>query len=283
VTTPPADVVGPEAVLAGRRALVIGGGSGIGLATARRLALDGAAVTIAGRTAATLREATRGLRSAGLDVSWIVCDAMRSESVRAAVDAAHGGAHLDVAVCSVPGGGRISPILFYNDDEISSAVLQNVQPVFLVLKHAARAMLGTGSGAFVAVSSTAAERPLRSYAAGCVGKAAVDQLVRVAADELGPAGIRVNAVRPGLTRTPLTETSLLARGELSASFLARQPLARHGAAEEVAHAIRFLAGPESSWTTGQILTVDGGLTLRTFPDYARAFELPDQLDVARRS
>jgi NAD(P)-dependent dehydrogenase (short-subunit alcohol dehydrogenase family) len=105
----------------------------------------------------------------------------------------------------------------------------------------------------------------RYLSAYCAAKAAVDQLVRVAADEVGRYGVRVNAVRPGLTRTEATG-AMLERDGVPQQFLALQPLARHGEAEDIAGAIRYLAGPESGWTTGQCLTVDGGHTLRMFPD-----------------
>ncbi|MEA2698414.1 MAG: hypothetical protein QOI66_2685, partial [Myxococcales bacterium] len=93
----------------------------------------------------------------------------------------------------------------------------------------------------------------------------VDHLVRVAADELGEVGIRVNAVRPGLTRTPGT-AGMFSSEEILGRFLAGQAIDRHGEPPDIAAAIRYLAGPESSWVTGQHLTVDGGHTLRSFPD-----------------
>jgi NAD(P)-dependent dehydrogenase (short-subunit alcohol dehydrogenase family) len=122
--------------------------------------------------------------------------------------------------------------------------------------------------------------PSPFLAAYCAGKAAVDQLVRVAADELGRHRVRVNAVRPGLTRTGTTGPLFEAR-EIHARFLAQQPLARGGEAEDIARAVRFLAGPESSWVTGQCLTVDGGNTLRRFPDIedlARGADYPSGRD-----
>jgi NAD(P)-dependent dehydrogenase (short-subunit alcohol dehydrogenase family) len=111
----------------------------------------------------------------------------------------------------------------------------------------------------------------RYLAAYCAGKAAVDQMVRVAADELGELGVRVNAVRPGLTRTPAVEG--LFRPPIFDKFVAEQPIQRGGEVEDIAQAVRFLAGPESAWITGQCLTVDGGHTIRKFPDLS---------DLARR-
>jgi len=252
--------------LAGLRALVVGASSGIGRASAGLLLADGASVVLAGRTEARLREVAGELAGAvpGSDPGWIRCDAMESEEVRRAVERAGGDAGLDIAVI-VPGGGNYSPVLEYDDERFGVEVLANVRPQYLVLKYAALSMLPSRGGSIVAISSTAAVMPSPYLAAYCAGKAAVDQLVRVAADELGRHRIRVNAVRPGLTRTGTTGP-LFDAPELHARFLAQQPLARGGEPDDIARAVRFLAGPESSWVTGQCLTVDGGNTLRRFPD-----------------
>jgi NAD(P)-dependent dehydrogenase (short-subunit alcohol dehydrogenase family) len=259
--------------LAGKRAIVVGGGSGIGLGTARLLAADGATVTIAGRTEDKLVGAKATLESEGLSVHHAVCDANQAEDVRLAVDAASDDGRLDIAVV-VPGGGSYSPVLLYGDDQFSAEVDQNVRPVFLFLKYAGQAMVRAGGGSFVAVSSTAAVFSSRFLASYSAGKAAVDQLVRVAADELGEAQIRVNSVQPGLTRTPGT-AGLFAREDVIDAFLAGQALNRSGEVGDIAQAIRYMAGPESSWVTGQLLTVDGGHTLRAFPDQSEFYPMPD--------
>src|SRR4051794_39984020 len=127
-------------------------------------------------------------------------------------------------------------------------------------------------GAYAEKSMTPA-----SYSAG---KAAVDHLVHVAADELGPLGVRVNAVRPGMTRTPATANAL-SNETMASAFVSGQPIPRHGEPDDIAQACRYLAGPESGWVTGQCLTVDGGHTLRSFVDYATLIDVPDQGAVAR--
>ena len=253
----------PEA-LAGRRALVVGGGSGIGLASARLLAADGAHVTQAGRTLEKLETAAAALAAEGAAVDVVRCDVLDAADVRAAVAAAEGDDGLHIAV-TVPGGGPFRPVLGYGDDEFDDAVRANLRPQFLVLKHAGAAMIRAGGGAIVAVSSTVADFPMPFNAGYSVGKAGVDQLVRVAADELGALGVRVNGVRPGLTATDAT-TRMVDNADLAARFLEQQPIARVGRPDDIAAAIRYLVGPESSWVTGQILTIDGGHTLRRFPD-----------------
>ncbi|MDT3446056.1 MULTISPECIES: SDR family NAD(P)-dependent oxidoreductase [unclassified Pseudofrankia] len=264
--------------LAGQHAIVIGGGSGIGLGSARLLVRDGAQVTIVGRTESKLVGAAKTLAEEGLTVAHHVADALDGTQVREAVDAASDDGRLHIAVV-VPGGGGIWPVLLYGDDQFSQEIDRNVRPVYLLLKYAGQAMVRAGGGSFVAISSTAATLSTRYIASYAAGKAAVDQLVRVAADELGRLNIRVNAVRPGMTRTPTTAKALTNQA-MMAQFLANQALNRHGEVEDQAQAVRYLAGPESSWVTGQLLTVDGGNTLRAFVDYAALLDLPDQGDAA---
>jgi len=261
-------VSGTAGPLAGRRALVVGASSGIGRASAALLLADGASVLIAGRTEKTLRETCQALRPAaeagGGALDFAVCDGMRGADVRSAVARAAAGGRLDIAI-SIPGGGVFSPVLAYDDDVFSTEIDRNVRPQFLILKYAGLAMVRGGGGSIVAISSTAAVMSSPGLGAYCAAKAAVDQLVRVAADELGEHRVRVNAVRPGLTKTGTTE-SLFADAELHGRFLAEQPLARGGEPLDIAQAVRFFAGPESGWCTGQCLTVDGGNTIRRFPD-----------------
>jgi NAD(P)-dependent dehydrogenase (short-subunit alcohol dehydrogenase family) len=261
--------------LDGQLAIVVGGGSGIGLGSARLLARDGATVTIAGRTEAKLVATQAALADEGLTVGYAVCDALDAGSVRAAVKTAaddRGALHVAVVV---PGGGSIKPVLLYDDDQFSAEVDLNVRPVYLLLKYAGQAMIRAGGGSFVAISSTAAVFSTRFLASYAAGKAAVDQLVRVAANELGEYGIRVNSVQPGMTRTDTT-AGAFGNETMMAAFRAGQALERHGEVDDQAHAVRYFAGPESGWTTGQLLTVDGGHTLRAFVDYAELIDVPDQ-------
>jgi NAD(P)-dependent dehydrogenase (short-subunit alcohol dehydrogenase family) len=254
--------------LAGHRSLIVGGSSGIGLATAQLLLSEGATVTITGRNADKLEAAAGSLQSlatsSGGRLQWTSCDVMSGDSVRKAVALAEGGERLHSAV-AVPGGGGFRPVLGYPDDAFSAEIEQNIRPQYLVLKYAGLAMVRGGGGSIVAISSTAAHFSNRYLAAYCAAKAAVEQMVRVAADELGEKNIRVNAVCPGLTRSDSTG-GMFANQALIDRFLDQQPLRRPGEADDQARAVRFLVGPESSWVTGQCLIVDGGHTLRAFPD-----------------
>ncbi|MEM9173666.1 MAG: SDR family NAD(P)-dependent oxidoreductase [Myxococcota bacterium] len=278
--------IGGPGSLSGRRALVIGASSGIGLATAEALLADGADVVICARDAERLEAAADGLRAATGDggrLTTRTCDGMDGAQVRDAVALAAGEDGLDIAV-SVPGGGNYCPVLGYEDDAFSKTIDLNVRPTYLVIKYAGLAMVKSGGGSIVVTSSTAAEFSSPFLSAYCAAKAACDQLVRVAADEIGQHGIRVNSVRPGLTRTGATDAMFENRPMIDA-FLAEQPIRKDGHPSDIGRAIRFLAGPESAWITGQSLTVDGGHTIRKFPwleDVARAVAGEDLFDSIER-
>lgn len=279
--------IGGSESLVGQRALVIGASSGIGLSAAETLLHDGAHVLICARDSARLEAAAEGLRKAipgsSDRLSTRVCDGMQGDQVRAAVDEAGGDSGLDIAI-SVPGGGNYCPVLGYDDEEFSATIDQNVRPTYLMIKYAGLAMVKSGGGSIVVISSTASTLSSPFLSAYCAAKAACDQLVKVAADEVGQHGIRINAVRPGLTRTGATDSMFENRPMIEA-FLSEQPLARDGAADDIGRAIRFLAGPESAWVTGQCLTVDGGHTIRKFPwleDVARSIAGDDVFEAIER-
>ena len=257
----------PDATLAleGKAALVTGGGSGIGLACARHLLRDGAIVTIAGRSEDKLRHAAATLASdvpQGAAVRVAACDVTDEAAVAAAVQVAAVSGRLDIAIANA-GGGAAGPIVGMSLDEWRYAIDVNLAGTFLTIKHSARAM-AAGGGAIVAMSSIAGVLTHRFMSAYCASKAGVEMLVRCAADELGGLGIRVNAVRPGLVPTDLA-APLAADDVVVADYLDQMPLGRLGTTDDIASAVRWLAGPESSWVTGQCVAIDGGHTLRRGP------------------
>jgi NAD(P)-dependent dehydrogenase (short-subunit alcohol dehydrogenase family) len=252
-------------VLDGQGALVTGGGSGIGLAVAKRLKADGAVVTICGRSKERLDAAVDDL---GDDVNAITADVTVEEDVANAVataaDAAPKG--LRIAVANAGGSSQMGPLVVTGLDEFRDTVEVNVIGTFLTIKHAAPHLVRNGGGSIVAVSSIAAAVSHPYLGAYAVGKAGIDMLVKVAADELGRSNVRVNAVRPGLVDTELV-AGIFATDEVLDSYLTQTPLGRAGQPEEIAELIRFLAGPESAWITGQAVGIDGGHSLRRGPDY----------------
>ena len=251
-------------VLAGRTALVTGGGSGIGLACARHLLRDGAVVTIAGRTEDRLRAAADQLATEGGTVRWIVCDVTSEEAVHAAVEhAAAPTGKLDVAVANAGAGGG-GPLFSTTVDAWRYVLDVNLTGTFLTIKHAGQKMSAGGGGAIVAISSIAGPLTHRFMASYCASKAGLEMLVKVAADELGPFGIRANAVRPGLVPTDMA-VPLTADDGIVDDYLDQMPISRLGTVDDVAAGVRYLAGPESSWVTGQCFAIDGGHTLRRGP------------------
>jgi NAD(P)-dependent dehydrogenase (short-subunit alcohol dehydrogenase family) len=275
------------APLAGQTAVIPGGGSGIGRATARLLATDGANVVIAGRTAEKLERVADELApiadAAGGSVRWRVTDAGVEDDVRALVaDATDATGRLDMAV-GVVGGGGISPVLRYTVETLERTFHHNIVTTALLLKHAGGAMVRGGGGSFVAVSSMQAVQSAPMFAAYCASKAGLEMYCKVAADELGEHRVRVNVVRPGFTRTDAT-VRMMSNQRVIDDYLVQQPIQRTGEAEDIAGAIRYFLGPESTWTTRLPLSVDGGCTIRRFPDLHHLWEerLPDELAKASR-
>ncbi|SOZ40079.1 SDR family NAD(P)-dependent oxidoreductase [Cupriavidus neocaledonicus] len=252
-------------VLEGRTALVTGGAGGIGAASALALLRDGAAVVLMGRRREALEAARRSLREqvAGATVEISVGDACREDDVQAALQQAWAlGRRLDMVVATV-GGGGFRPLLMHDAASLMAELELNIASAFLAIRHASPLMAPHG-GAIVCISSNAARMTCRWLSAYCAAKAGLDALVRAAAEELAGCGIRVNAVRPGLTRSGASGP-LFDNPAVLGKFVAQMPLGRAGEPDDIAGAVRYLAGPESGWVTGQSLAVDGGSELRGNP------------------
>jgi NAD(P)-dependent dehydrogenase (short-subunit alcohol dehydrogenase family) len=250
--------------LDGKSAVVTGASGAIGLACARVLAADGAAVLINGRREAALEAARRALLDElpNARVATFAGDACDEAAVRALVERAHElHGRLDILVQTV-GGGSCKPLLLEDAAGLKLEFETSVLSAFYMMKQGVPLMAPGGS--IVCISSTAGARPAPGLGAYSIGKAALEMFVKVAADELGSAGIRINAVRPGLTRSDRTQ-AMFASGTVLDAYAAETPLAGVGEGEDIARAVRFLAGPEAAWVTGQSFAVDGGLELRRHP------------------
>ena len=251
--------------LDGRHILVTGGGSGIGLACAARLRADGAVVTLMGRTAEKLAAAAATLRQQpGPDVRIAAGDVANEDHVAAAVTAAVDSSGALYGCVAAAGTGSFGPLLDTDRTQWDTVLGTNLTGTMLTLKYAGRAMVASG-GSMVAISSIAGALTHRWMTAYCVSKAGLEMLVRNAADELGGAGIRVNAVRPGLVPTDLA-AALVANPPIQADYLDQMPLRRLGTPEDIGEVVRFLIGTQSAWITGQVIAADGGHTLRRGPD-----------------
>jgi NAD(P)-dependent dehydrogenase (short-subunit alcohol dehydrogenase family) len=221
-----------------------------------------------GRTAEKLESGAKSLAPVAADgatVATFAGDVTSEESIVEAVAAASELGPLTMCVASA-GDGTVGPIVAMPAEEWQRVMDVSLTGVFFTLKHTATAIAAAGGGAIVAVSSLAGQVTHRFMGPYNAAKAGVDMLVKTTADEMGAAGVRVNGVNPGIVRTELV--SMIDEGnDIGKSYLANMPISRFGEAEDVASAIRFLVGPESSWITGVNLTVDGGHHLRSGPDY----------------
>jgi NAD(P)-dependent dehydrogenase (short-subunit alcohol dehydrogenase family) len=231
-----------------RSAVVVGGSRGIGAAVVERLA--GAGAVVADLDLDPLPGAAK--------VS-IACDVTDESSVASAVAQSRDAlGRIDAAVLSAGVGGA-SPVLRLTVEEWDRVQSVNSRGVFLCLREVARVMVGDEHpGAIVVITSVSARSAERTMAHYSASKAAAEALIRVAARELGPKGIRVNAVAPGTT-----DTSLFSQTELIPGYRERvsrrAALGRVGHPAEVADAVAALLA--TPWVTGQVLTADGGLSL----------------------
>jgi NAD(P)-dependent dehydrogenase (short-subunit alcohol dehydrogenase family) len=247
----------------GKVALVTGAGTGIGRGTALVLARYGAAVAVSGRREAEIAETVALVEAAGGRALPVVCDVSNENDVRAMVAATVdqlGG--LDIAVNNAGTLGRLGPIRELSGDDFELTIGTNQRGVFLCLVHELRAMAGSG-GAIVNISSVNATVPEPEAALYCSSKAAIDMMTRVAAVEAAPA-VRVNGIRPGFVLTPMHDAALDAMGgetpELVATVEGMVPLGRRAEPEEIGEAVAWLCSPDASYVTGEVITVDGGVT-----------------------
>jgi len=253
--------------LANRTYLVTGGGSGIGKGVAEGLARAGADVMIVGRGRDRLAaaadeiaaDATRTVRFEAADVT----DEEQVSRVIEAVTAWNGRLH---GVVHCAGGSQtIGPITQIDSEAWRRTVDLNVNGTMYVLKHSAREMVRAGGGSFVGISSIAASNVHRWFGAYGVTKSALDHLMMLAADELGPSWVRVNGIRPGLIRTDLVQV-IIDSPEVSEDYRQCTPLPRVGEVTDIANMAMFLLSDAASWITGQVINVDGGHGLRRGPD-----------------
>lgn len=246
----------PSFRLDGRRALVTGAGRGIGRAAAVALAEAGAQVVLVSRSAAELEQVAGAIRAAGGAAEALVLDVADVAATRDAIEAA---APFDVLVNNA-GTNRPAPFLDVTMEDYDAVTDLNVRAAFFVAQGVARRMVEAGTkGSIVNVSSQMGHVGGASRTVYCASKHALEGLTKAMAIDLAPHGIRVNTLCPTFIRTPMTEP-FLASPDFRATTLARIPLGRLGAVEDLMGAIVFLASDASSLMTGASLTIDGGWT-----------------------
>jgi NAD(P)-dependent dehydrogenase (short-subunit alcohol dehydrogenase family) len=244
---------------AGRVAVVTGSSKGIGRATAGRLARAGASVVLNARGADDLAVVEAELRAEGCDVVAVSGNVTRSDGAEELVAAAaERYGRVDLLVNTVGVSTTFGPLLDTEHDAFMATMERNTWPTVALAQAAVRHGMGEG-GAIVAVSTIGSHSIQPLLAPYCASKAALEVLIRTLARELGPRGIRVNAVAPGLVATDMSRA--LWEGEQAAAEAELLPLGRLGQPDDIAAAISFLLSPGAAWTTGQVLDVDGGRLL----------------------
>ncbi len=253
--------------LRGKSVLVTGGGTGIGRACAERLVGEGAHVTICGRTKQTLVNAAESIACAdGGSIQYCVADVTSEPQVIAAVETAAATGGLHGVVANAGGGGGMGPYHLLDTDEFRRVLELNVVGTMLTIKHTVEHLKAT-RGSFVAMSSIASHVTHPYFGAYTPGKAGIEAIIRNAADEYGPSGVRFNAIRPGFIATEIMEL-IPKDSEIYASYINNTPLGGVGQPEDVAALVRFLISDESRWITGTSINIDGGHSLRRGPDFS---------------
>ena len=247
--------------LEGKVALVTGAARGIGAAIAERLAADGASVAINYATSKEDAEAlAERIRGNGGKAKAIQADIGNPSQAKAFVDAAvKEFGRLDILVNNA-GQFHIGPIGTVDEADVRSQFAVNVDgPIFAT--QAAASHFSTEGGRVINVSSIAATHSLPGLSVYSATKAALDALTRVWAAELGPRGVTVNAVAPGLVDTAMLKAATPRMGgeEAVKGMVARTPLGRLGTPSDIADVVAFLASPDARWVTGQVLDTTGGL------------------------
>ncbi|QLL66197.1 glucose 1-dehydrogenase (plasmid) [Sinorhizobium mexicanum] len=249
--------------LSGLVALVTGAAGGIGLAVCRRLAAEGARVLMTDLDGARLAAAADDLRANGAEVDTLVADlAKKGERDRLVPVALERWGRFDILVNNAAFHGERRTFLDASEEEFEQIFAVNVTATAALCRAAARAMQAQGAGAIVNIGSIQAGLPVATYAAYVASKGAIAALTRALAVELAPAGIRVNAVLPGVIATEAFKQALADGADAKRQMpMTAALLERQGEAAEVAAAVTFLASSDASFITGAALPVDGGRSI----------------------
>ena len=238
--------------------LITGALTGIGRAAALAFAKEGSRIVISGRHEEAGQALAAELRGLHAEAEFIRADVRHDEEMRDLVDrTVERFGRLDAAVNNAGTEGRPGPVTEQSADSYAATFDTNVLGTLLSMKHELRVMQAQGSGSIVNISSTYGHLGAKGAAVYAASKHAVEGLTKSVALEAAASGVRVNAVAPGPTETAMLNR-FTGSAERKAGLVATVPLQRVGESDEIASAIVFLASNRSSFTTGQVLFVDGG-------------------------
>ncbi|MDO8617169.1 MAG: glucose 1-dehydrogenase [Dehalococcoidia bacterium] len=246
--------------LDGKTAIVTGGGSGIGRATASLFAQEGARIVVADWNEESAQAAAREIETAGGKAVAVKADVSRPEDVQRMIQAAldtYG--RLDVLFNNAGIEGEQAPTAECTVENFDRVISINLRGVFLGMKYGIEAMLRAGGGVIVNNASVAGIVGFPNIPAYCAAKGGVIQLTKTAALEYAKEGIRVNVICPGVIQTPMVERFLHGDTQAQAALEAVEPVGHFGKPEEVAQLALFLASDDSSFCTGAPFIVDGGM------------------------
>ncbi|HTP46070.1 MAG TPA: glucose 1-dehydrogenase [Casimicrobiaceae bacterium] len=244
--------------LTGRRALVTGGGSGLGFAIARGLLRSGAAVTINGRNRTKLDAAAARLAADGAAASVAVFDVTDAAAVARGITALERDGPIDILVNNAAVNQR-GPLDQFTDEQWKALMAANLDGPFFVARAAVPAMKARRRGKIINICSIASDLGRPNIVPYAASKGGVRMLTRALAVELAPFNIQVNGITPGFFRTEMN-AALVADREFSAWVERRTPAGRWGEPPEVAGAAVFLASAAADYVTGHLLAVDGGFS-----------------------
>ena len=238
--------------------LVTGALTGIGRAAALAFAEVGSRIVVAGRREGAGQGLVKELRALGAEAEFIRVDVRHENEVRAMIDqTVTRFGRLDAAVNNAGTEGHPGPVTEQSADSYAETFDTNVLGTLLSMKHELRVMVAQGSGSIINISSTYGHLGARGASVYSASKHAVEGLTRSAPLEVAGSGVRINAVAPGPTETAMLNR-FTGSAERKAGLVAGIPMQRVGKPDEVANAIVFLASQKSSFTTGQVLSIDGG-------------------------
>ena len=249
--------------LAGKTAVITGGGTGIGQAIALAFAKEGARVAVAGRRMEKLQETQSLLKQSGSDALAMECDVTKSADTERLVKAAEDRfGNVNVLVNNA-GALSVSTVETISEEDWDRIMGANLKGPFLMSRAVLPAMRRAGGGSIVNIGSVLGIAAIRDRAAYCASKGGVAMLTKAMALDHAHDKIRVNCVCPSIVESAMTEMFFAeteAARKLRESRLASVPLGRFGKPNDIAGIVVFLASDESSWMTGTVIPVDGGVT-----------------------